>query len=87
MSCKLTEEKVEKIVALLQEMRDAQVLALERQARQIEISEKMMALAVEQYEKASHITNRAEIIQDKGLKAIKWIAVLGCLLLALLVIR
>jgi len=81
----MTEEKIEKVIALLQEMRDAQALALERQARQIEISETMMARADEQYENASRLTAKAEALQDRGLKAIKWVAILGAIAVALVV--
>lgn len=79
----MTDEKIDTVIALLQELRDAQAVALERQARQVEISEKMMARADEQYERAARLTTKAELLQDRGLTAIKWVLVLGVVAIAL----
>lgn len=79
----MTDEKIDKVIALLQEMRDAQAVALERQARQVEISEKTMARADEQYERAARLTSKAEALQDRGFTAIKWVLVLGVVAIAL----
>lgn len=81
----MTEEKIDKALALLQEMRDAQALALTQQARQLEISEKMMARADEQYERAARLTTKAEALQDRGLKAIKWLVVVAVVAIALVI--
>lgn len=82
----MTEEKVDKTIALLQEIRDLQSVALERQARLLEISEKMFVRADEQYERASQLTSKAEALQDRGLKAIKWVFILGVVAIVLVVI-
>ena len=82
----MTEEKVDKTIALLQEIRDLQSVALERQARLLEISEKMFVRADEQYERASQLTSKAEALQDRGLKAIKCVFILGVVAIALVVI-
>lgn len=81
----MTEEKMDKTIALLQEIRDLQSVALERQARLLEISEKMFARADEQYDRASQLTSKAEVLQDRGLKAIKWVFILGIVAIALVV--
>ena len=62
----MTEEKVDKTIALLQEIRDLQSVALERQARLLEISEKMFVRADEQYERASQLTSKAEALHARS---------------------
>lgn len=82
----MSQEKIDQALQILQKINDAQNTALERQARQLEISEILLARTEQQYENANKITSRAEALQDKGAKAIRFLMVFAVLAISLLVL-
>ena len=65
-------------ITLLREIRDNQRLQLERQAEALELQRRQFDMARVQIERAGQLQNRAEALQGragKGLKFILWIVV------------
>lgn len=82
----MSQEKADQVLELLQKIHEAQLTALDRQARQLEISEILLARTEEQYNRASQITNKAEAIQEKAGKAIKALMILGAVAIVFVVL-
>jgi hypothetical protein len=82
----MSQEKLEQALDILQAMHAAQLQALERQARQLEISEVLLAQAEKQYQNAEKITSRAEALQNNAGKAIKFLVAFGVVAISLLVL-
>jgi len=82
----MTEDNQKAIIALLQEIRDNQKIALERQARLLELSEENFARASGQLTKARQLTDTAERIQLRAIRILKWLPALVVLLVVLIVI-
>ncbi len=82
----MSQEKADQVLELLQKIHQAQLTALDRQARQLEISETLLARTEEQYNRASQITHKAEAIQEKAGKAIKALMILGAVAIVLVVL-
>ena len=82
----MSQEKADQVLELLQKIHQAQLTALDRQARQLEISEILLARTEEQYNRASQITNKAEAIQEKAGKAIKALMILAAVAIVIIVL-
>jgi hypothetical protein len=81
----MSEEKLDTVISLLQEIRDGQKLQLQRQQQALEMQTKTTALAETQYEKADRLTTRAQAIQDRAARLVTVLAVIaGTLILWLL---
>ncbi len=80
----MSEEKTDRIIALLQEMQTTQQHMQALQKRQLDIAEQLHARAEEQYERAARLTSKAEALQDRGLKAVIWLVALATIAIALL---
>lgn len=83
----MSQEKADQVLELLQKIHQAQLTALDRQARQLEISEILLARTEEQYNRASQITNKAEAIQEKAGKAIKALMILAAVAIVIIVLN
>jgi len=69
----MNEEQAQKIISLLQEIKILHATANDRQSKQLEISELLLARSNEQFEKASRIQVKAEALQDRAGKVLKWL--------------
>ena len=56
----------EQLVKLLGEIRDNQVLQLERQAEALEMQRRQLEIVEKQMQRAEKIQDRAELLQEKG---------------------
>jgi len=62
----VSQQEVEVVIALLEEIRDNQRLQLERQAEAYALQREQFALVQKQYERAERLQERAEILQTKS---------------------
>jgi uncharacterized membrane protein (DUF106 family) len=65
------DDDAERMVALLQELREGQKLQLERQLEALEIQRKQFAAMQEQMARAERIQSKAEQLQDRGASLVK----------------
>ena len=56
----------EKIIALLEEIRDAQKEQLKRQEKALAMQQEQFSIVKIQFERAEKLNNKAEAIQEKG---------------------
>lgn len=83
----MSQEKADQVLELLQKIHQAQLTALDRQARQLEISEILLARTEEQYQRANQITHNAENLQQKAGKAINGLVILGVIAIVLVMLN
>lgn len=73
-------------VELLREMRDNQRLALQRQEEALAMQREQIALVRQQYDRAERINARAEALQDRGARVVRFIQYVLVPLLAVVIV-
>ena len=62
----MNENETQRMVQLLEELREGQKLQLERQKEALELQREQVALVQKQFERTQRIQDRAENIQEKS---------------------